>query len=80
MPIKLHVIEGTPHPDPAKEARSKRLRAEKPAYVVQCHRCGCREVIETKTGVMLKNGRPTGGTKQLICAGCHRKGERVVLA
>jgi hypothetical protein len=37
-------------------------------------------VIETKIGVLFKNGKPSGGTKQLICALCMLKGERVVLA
>ncbi|MGQ7956505.1 hypothetical protein ACUTAF_02090 [Pseudomonas sp. SP16.1] len=77
---RLHVIEGTPAPDTAQEQVRKRVRAtEKPATMIQCHRCGGREVIETKIGVMLKNGKTTGGTKQLICACCFMKGERVVV-
>lgn len=47
--------------------------------MVQCHRCGGRETIETRTGVMLRDGKPVGGTKALICAMCWTKGERVVL-
>jgi len=77
---KLHLIQGTPAPDtPAAQVR-KRVRAmPKPATMVQCHRCGGREVIETKIGVLMKNGKPTGGTKQLLCVGCILRGERVVL-
>ncbi|WP_171061367.1 MULTISPECIES: hypothetical protein [unclassified Pseudomonas] len=45
----------------------KRVRAmPKPALMVQCHRCGGREVIETKIGVMMKSGKPTGGIQALI--------------
>jgi hypothetical protein len=51
----------------------------KPATMIQCHRCGGREVIETKIGVLMKNGKPTGGTKQLLCVGCLLRGERVML-
>lgn len=76
----FHVIDGTPAPDTAQEKARKRVRAmPKPAAMIQCHRCGGREVIETKTGVMRKNGKPSGGTKQLLCAGCFMKGERVVV-
>jgi hypothetical protein len=51
----------------------------KPAHMIQCPRCGGREVIETKTGMLRRDGRAFGGTKTLICAGCHRNGERVVV-
>lgn len=77
---RLHLIQGTKAQEtPAEEVR-KRVRAmPKPATMIQCHRCGSREVIETKIGVLMKNGKPTGGTKQLLCAQCFMKGERVVL-
>jgi hypothetical protein len=77
---RFHVIDGTKAPDtPAEEVR-KRVRAmPKPATMVQCHRCGGREVIETKIGVLMKNGKPTGGTKALLCVCCLLKGERVVI-
>lgn len=78
---RFTVIEGTPAPDtPAEQVRNRVRAADKPAAMIQCHRCGGREVIETKIGVMKKNGKPSGGTKQLLCAGCFMKGERVVLA
>jgi hypothetical protein len=77
---RLHLIQGTPAPDTPAEQVRKRVRAmPKPAKMVQCHRCGGREVIETKIGVLMKNGRPAGGTKQLLCVGCLLQGERVML-
>ncbi|WP_081500177.1 hypothetical protein [Pseudomonas sp. GM67] len=77
---KLHVIDGTAPPDTPAEQVRRRVRAmPKPATMVQCHRCGGREVIETKIGVLMKNGKPTGGTKVLLCVGCLLKGERVTL-
>ena len=76
----LHVIHGTPPPDTPQERVRKRLRkTSKPAALVQCPRCSGREVIETKIGVMKKNGKTTGGTKALLCACCLLKGERVVI-
>ena len=77
---RFHVIDGTKAPDtPAEEVR-KRVRAmPKPATMIQCHRCGGREVIESKIGVLMKNGKPTGGTKALLCVVCLLNGERVVL-
>ena len=53
--------------------------APKPATMLQC-RCGSREFIETKTGVLFENGKAKGGSKQLICAACMLKGERVVVS
>lgn len=77
---KLHLIQGTPAPDTPAEQVRKRVRAmPKPATMVQCHRCGGREVIETKIGVLMRNGKSTGGTRALICVGCLLKGERVVV-
>lgn len=78
---KLTVIDGTPAPDTPAERVRKRVRAaDKPAAMIQCHRCGGREVIEAKVGMVIKNGRPQGGTKTILCATCHRQGDRVVLA
>lgn len=77
---KLHLIQGTLAPDTSAEKVRKRVRAmPKPPTMVQCHRCGGREVIETRIGVLMKNGKPTGGTKMLICVGCLLNGERVLL-
>ncbi len=77
---RFHVIDGTAPPDTPDEQVRRRVRAmPKPATMVQCHRCGGREVIETKIGVLMKNGKPTGGTKVLLCAQCFMRGERVTL-
>lgn len=77
---KLHLIQGTLAPDTPAEKVRKRVRAmPKPPTMVQRHRCGGREVIETKIGVLMKSGKPTGGTKTMICVGCLLNGERVML-
>jgi hypothetical protein len=77
---RFHIIHGTPAPDTPVEQVRKRVRAmAKPPAMIQCHRCGGREVIETKTGVMLKNGKYSGGTKQFLCVSCLLRGERVTL-
>uniref|UniRef100_A0AB39C0I8 Uncharacterized protein n=1 Tax=Pakpunavirus sp. TaxID=2833053 RepID=A0AB39C0I8_9CAUD len=49
------------------------------AHLLRCHRCGGGEVFETKVGVIYKNGKASGGTKQHLCASCFMRGERVVL-
>jgi len=80
MPLKLHVIPGTPAPDTATERVRKRVRVhKKPAAVIDCHRCGGREVIETRIGAVLNGRRASGGTRQYLCALCFMRGERVVL-
>lgn len=76
----LHVIHGTPPPDTPQERVRKRLRkTPKPAHLVTCPRCSGHEVIETKIGVVKRNGKASGGTKQLLCACCLIKGKRVVI-
>jgi len=58
----------------------KRARAAgKAESILQC-RCGSREFIEARQGVLLKAGKPAGGTKVLICVNCLLRGERVVVA
>ena len=76
---KFHIIDGTLAPDTPTEQVRKRMRKTKTGPIIQCHRCGGREVIETKIGMVSKDGKPTGGTKQLLCVGCLLRGERVVL-
>ncbi|MBN7822176.1 hypothetical protein [Bowmanella yangjiangensis] len=73
------VINGTPPPDTPKQRVLDRVKASRPADFVSCHRCGGMEVIETKTGVTIKAGKKSGGTKQLLCASCFMRGERVVI-
>lgn len=76
----LTLIQGSPAPDTAAEHVRKRVRAaDKPAELVQCHRCGGRELLETRLGMTRKNGKIGGGTKCLICAACWLNGERVVI-
>jgi hypothetical protein len=65
---KLRLIQPSP-PGPRETARLK-IKANKPADLVQCNRCGGREFIETKTGVMCRDGKYLGGTKTLICVAC----------
>lgn len=77
---RFHVIEGSSPPaSPAAEVRKRVRAAPKPAAMLQCLRCGGREVIETKIGMVYKNGKASGGTKQILCASCFMRGERVVL-
>lgn len=78
--MPLHVVKGTPPPDTPKERIRARRRATKPADILQCHRCGGREMIETRIGVTVQGGKTKGGTRQICCAACWMQGERVVLA
>lgn len=78
---KFTVIDGGPPPDTPKQRALDRIKKmPMPAEMIQCKRCGCREVLELKTGMLMQDGKPTGGTKAIVCAACFMKGERVVLA
>lgn len=77
---RFHVIDGKPAPDSPLERVRKRTKATpKPAAMAECRRCGGREFIETRTGVLLRAGRPSGGTKTMICVICFANGERVAI-
>ena len=77
MTARLRVVP--PSPAPAKERVRQRIKSATSACIIEC-RCGSRTVIEVKTGVLLQSGKIKGGTRQLLCAACFAKGERVVLA
>lgn len=75
----LRIIPGAAAPDTPTERVRKRLRAAKPPVLLQCPRCACREVIETRIGMLLRDGKASGGTKTRICAACMMQGQRVVV-
>lgn len=37
-------------------------------------------MIEVKLGMVWRNGKPTGGQKQIVCGACLARGEHVVVA
>lgn len=79
-PPRLHVVPSTPEPDTPQTASRTRVKAQdKPATMAQCPRCGGREFTETRTGVLIRNGKATGGTKALICTLCLAQGKRVAI-
>lgn len=78
---RFTIIDGTPPPDTPKQRAADRIKKmPKPATMLQCNRCGCREVLELKTGVLYQDRKTKGGSKAIVCAACFMKGERVVLA
>jgi len=80
--MPLHIVPDAPKPEETEADKvRKRIKSyPKPKEMIQCHRCGGREVLETRIGVLQSGRRWTGGTKVLLCAGCLMRGERVVLA
>ena len=75
----LTVIDGlAPLDNPAAKARA-RMRKVTPATLVRCPRCDGNAMMQVRLGMLWKQGKPTGGTKQTICATCHAKGEYVPL-
>lgn len=75
---RLKLVEKPPLA-PKEEVRRRVRRHPKPAAMLQCHKCGGREVVQAKAGVLVKDGKPVGGTKVLLCALCLAKGERIAL-
>jgi hypothetical protein len=58
--------------------RQRRKSIPRPVALLEC-RCGCQELIQTRIGVLFKNGKASGGTTQWICAACLMRGERVIV-
>lgn len=78
--MRLTIVPATPPPDtPAQRVRERVKKMPRPADMAQCPRCGGREFLTTKTGVLLKAGKPTGGTPNLICVHCLARGERIAV-
>lgn len=65
-------------PSGAEKVR-QRLKAQKPDSVLQC-RCGGRELLPVKGGMIYRNGKAVGGVTQYLCVQCLMRGERVVVA
>lgn len=76
MNTPFKVIDGTPEP----EGPKKRMKARaKPSHIIRCPRCTGLSMIEVKLGMEMKNGKPTGGQKQIVCATCLAQGEHVAV-
>ena len=71
-----------PQPKPEKTKRQKILAsaaAALPPQVIRCPRCSSLEFVQTVLGAEMKNGKVTGGRKELACLHCLMKGERVIV-
>ena len=76
MSSPFRVIDGTPEPDGPR----KRVKAalERSPYV-RCPRCTSLAMVEIKLGMVMKNGKPSGGQKVTVCATCLARGEYVTV-
>lgn len=79
--MALHLVPDAPKPAETERDRIlKRVKSyPKPKDMIQCHKCGGREVFETRIGVFSTGRSWKGGSKVLLCALCFMRGERVVL-
>lgn len=78
MPLSL-----VPPRDPSAAERVRlRLKAQRIDGMLQCARCGCRTVLNTEAGVLVRNGRRVRGTviDRDVCAECWRRGAVVPMA
>lgn len=73
----LSIVPKALPPDTPVTRSRKRLAVTRVEHTAQCPRCSGREMIQTRMGVVIVNGKPQGGVSALICAACHRNGERV---
>lgn len=71
--MKLHVVKSA---EGGQNTRQRRVRS---GNMLECHRCGGREVLLTRIGAHDNAGRLVGGTVQGLCAVCFLDGQRVVI-
>jgi hypothetical protein len=66
-------------PDARDETILRVKKMPRPDGMLQCPRCGCREVLNTQAGVIITKGRRKPGTKIAIdeCAQCWKAGLHV---
>lgn len=76
MVLKLVPPAAQPEPSP-REQVAKRIAAKTPGYLLKCPRCAGMELIETITGVEVRDGKHCRGTKVKLCLSCFMQGQRV---
>lgn len=61
-------------PPPKEKVKQRVRRMVRPDGMLQCNVCGGRTVMTATTGVVVKNGRKTGGTvvEKDVCAVCYK--------
>jgi len=62
-------------PSPKEKVKKRVRRMARPDGMLQCNRCGGRVVMTATAGVVIKNGRKTGGTviEKDVCAICYKQ-------
>lgn len=70
--MTLHLVKS----GAARKARQTDTNSDS---MIQCPRCGGRELTVTIIGARLKAGKISGGTKQALCALCLLNGWRVAI-
>lgn len=74
MSSPFRVIDGTSEP----EGPRKRVKAKTaPSDVLRCRRCTSLAMVVVKLGMVMRNGKATGGQKVIVCATCLARGEYV---
>jgi transcription elongation factor Elf1 len=78
MPLEL--VPATPKPEKTKRQKIlARAASVLPPQMIRCPRCSSLEFVQTVLGAEMKNGRISGGRKELACLHCMLKGERVIV-
>jgi hypothetical protein len=65
---RFKVITGGSRP------RSHRARKRGEAEQLTCPRCDAAVTVEVRLGRMIRDGKPEGGTRAIVCAVCLSKG------
>lgn len=79
-PQRFRVIEGGSKPKPSRAPRKS--KAPEP---LSCHACEADKghsgavTMTVKLGQMVRDGKPYGGTKAVICAHCLARGKVTIL-
>jgi hypothetical protein len=66
---RLRLIQGGSKP------RSHRARKRGEAGLLTCPECDAAVTVEVRLGRMVRDGKPEGGTRAIVCAVCLSRGK-----
>lgn len=78
-PQRFKVIQGGPAEDGKAKPKKYRARRKGDVEPLVCPECNSGMSMEAKTGRMIANNRPEGGSKRLICVHCLAAGKVTIL-
>lgn len=85
QPSRFRVINGGPAENGKAEPKAYRARHRGDPEMLTCWQCevdigvATAMTMEVKQGRMVRDGKPEGGTRMIVCAHCLARGKTTIL-